>query len=65
MSQPILAVGPRPLPADGTVVIWTDTGSGPGHERKVSVNRLTLAPIDDGHGPCGYYLLHPVGHWPA
>ena len=58
-SGPARAVGPRPLPDSGTARVWIDTGSGPGYEREVTVDRLTLAPDDDGHGPCGYYILHP------
>lgn len=61
MSRPVLAVGPRPLPAEGTAVVWIDTGSGPGYQREVAVSQLSLAPVDDGHGPCGYYLLHRLG----
>lgn len=61
MSRPVAVAGPRPLPEEGTAVVWIDTGSGPGYQREVDVSQLSLSPIDDGHGPCGYYLLHPPG----
>jgi hypothetical protein len=61
VTRPILTVGPRPLPETGHARVWIDTGSGPGYVRDVPVGRLTLADVDDGHGPCGYYLLHRPG----
>jgi hypothetical protein len=57
VSQPILTVGPRPLPAVGTAAVWIDTGSGPGYVREVSVSRLALAEVDDGQGDHAVYLL--------
>ncbi len=52
-------VGPRPLPPFGYVEVWIDTGNGPGYTRREPVQRLTLAPDDDGQGPAAIYRLHP------
>jgi hypothetical protein len=52
-------VGPRSLSAAGEVEVWIDSGSGPGFVTPVPVNRLTLAPVDDGQGKDATYVLHP------
>jgi hypothetical protein len=52
-------VGPRPLPQFGEVLVWIDTGNGPGYTRREPVQRLTLAPDDDGQGPAAIYDLQP------
>jgi hypothetical protein len=60
MSRPVLTVGPRALPASGTVPVWIDTGSGWGYERPVDVGQLALADIDDGQGDSATYVLRPT-----
>jgi hypothetical protein len=57
VSRSILTVGPRPLPANGMVPVWIDTGSGPGYERQVHVDQLFLAADDDGQGDSAVYEL--------
>ncbi|GIF39413.1 hypothetical protein Axi01nite_37240 [Actinoplanes xinjiangensis] len=60
MSPPIMAAGPRALPADGFARVWIDIGSGPGYVREVRCDQLTLAEIDDGRSSGAIYVLHPV-----
>jgi hypothetical protein len=51
-------VGPRPLPADGDVDVWMDTGSGFGYARRATVDQLALNPSsDDGEGEAAIYDL--------
>jgi hypothetical protein len=40
--------------------VWVDTGSGPGHVREVSVERLALAASDDGQSDHALYTLQPA-----
>lgn len=53
----ILAVGPRELPDEGTVLVWLDSGSGTGHEVPVPVGHLQVAEMDDGQGASAIYAL--------
>jgi hypothetical protein len=54
-------VGPRKLPAQGTVDVWFDTGSRFGVIRPVLPDQLVLDASDCGEGDAAIYQLHPVG----
>ena len=54
----VVVVGPRPLPPDGQVMVWCDSGSGPnGVEIQVPTRDLKLAEPDDGTGRYALYQL--------
>ncbi|MDG4791387.1 hypothetical protein O7626_36765 [Micromonospora sp. WMMD1102] len=53
----IPVVGPRELPADGRVRVWTDSGSGHGHEITVCAEHLMLSVLDSGTGETAIYDL--------
>ncbi|MEQ4302707.1 hypothetical protein ABNF97_15115 [Plantactinospora sp. B6F1] len=53
----IRVVGPRELPADGKVQVWTDSGSGHGHEIRVCTEHLMLSVLDSGDGATAIYDL--------
>ena len=54
----VLVVGPRQLPASGTVEVWADAGSGASGQRiAVPVADLQLAEMDNGAGAYAIYLL--------
>jgi hypothetical protein len=60
VSWPILAVGPRVLPAGGLVEVWLDGGSTFGYLRQVLVDQLVLDASDDGRGDAAIYQIRPV-----
>lgn len=54
----VLVVGPRQLPASGTVEVWADAGSGASGQRiAVPVTDLQVAEMDNGAGSYAIYLL--------
>lgn len=58
----ILVIGPRQLPASGTVEVWADAGSGATGQRiKVPVTDLQTAELDSGSGSSAVYVLRPRG----
>ncbi|MDG4764909.1 hypothetical protein O7632_12475 [Solwaraspora sp. WMMD406] len=59
MPSTVLVVGPRELPASGTVEVWADAGSGGSGQRiNVPVTDLQVAEMDNGAGTYAIYLLH-------
>jgi len=58
----ILVVGPRQLPASGTVEVWADAGSGATGQRiNVPVTDLQTSELDSGSGSSAVYVLRPRG----
>jgi hypothetical protein len=54
----VLVVGPRELPASGTVEVWADAGSGGvGQRFAVPVTDLRIAEVDSGTGRYAVYAL--------
>jgi hypothetical protein len=58
MPSTVLVVGPRELPASGTVEVWADAGSGGvGQRITVPVTDLQMADVDSGNGRYAVYAL--------
>lgn len=57
LAMEVQVVGPRPLPADGPVRVWVDSGSGWGHNIEVAREYLVLSRSDDGQGSTAIYDL--------